>query len=86
MLEKIISLILQEKLLSFSLFLIILLIIKNYRLKRKNQLLKNKIFWLEVIDQQEENTKLNQLTREFKEVTRKKNSVNSEDLQDPNFY
>lgn len=86
MLEKIISLILQEKLLSFSLFLIILLIIKNYRLKRKNQLLKNKIFWLEVKDQQEENTKLNQLTREFKEVTRKKNSVNSEDLQDPNFY
>lgn len=86
MLEKIISLILQEKLLSFSLFLIILLIIKNYRLKRKNQLLKNKIFWLEVKDQQEENTKLNQLTREFKEVTRKKNSVNNEDLQDPNFY
>ncbi|MGQ7689797.1 hypothetical protein ACTGUM_10345 [Streptococcus suis] len=58
MLEKIISLILQEKLLSFSLFFIILLIIKNYRLKRKNQLLKNKIFWLEVKDQQEENTKL----------------------------
>ncbi|MDG4500103.1 hypothetical protein [Streptococcus suis] len=86
MLEKIISLILQEKLLSFSLFLIILLIIKNYRLKRKNQLLKNKIFWLEVKDQQEENTKLNQLTREFKEVTRKKNSVNNEDLQDSNFY
>lgn len=86
MLEKIISLILQEKLLSFSLFLIILLIIKNYRLKRKNQLLKNKIFWLEFKDQQEENTKLNQLTREFKEVTRKKNSVNNEDLQDPNFY
>lgn len=86
MLEKIISLILQEKLLSFSLFLIILLIIKNYRLKRKNQLLKNKIFWLEVKDQQEENTKLNQLTREFKEITRKKNSVNNEDLQDPNFY
>lgn len=86
MLEKIISLILQEKLLSFSLFLIILLIIKNYRLKRKNQLLKNKIFWLEVKDQQEENTKLNQLTREFKEVTRKKNSVKNEDLQDPNFY
>lgn len=85
MLEKIISLILQEKLLSFSLFLIILLIIKNYRLKRKNQLLKNKIFWLEVKDQQEENTKLNQLTREFKEITRKKNSVNNEDLQDPNF-
>lgn len=80
MLEKIISLILQEKLLSFSLFLIILLIIKNYRLKRKNQLLKNKIFWLEVKDQQEENTKLNQLTREFKEITRKKNSVNNEDL------
>ncbi|MGO0066071.1 hypothetical protein ACTMTA_11005 [Streptococcus suis] len=74
MLEKIISLILQEKLLSFSLFLIILLIIKNYRLKRKNQLLKNKIFWLEFKDQQEENTKLNQLTREFKEVTRKNNS------------
>ncbi|MDG4525678.1 hypothetical protein D2A30_01915 [Streptococcus suis] len=86
MLEKIISLILQEKLLSFSLFFIILLIIKNYRLKRKNQLLKNKIFWLEVKDQQEENTKLNQLTREFKEVTRKKNSVNNEDLQDSNFY
>lgn len=86
MLEKIISLILQEKLLSFSLFLIILLIIKNYRLKRKNQLLKNKIFWLEVKDQQEENTKLNQLTREFKEITRKKNSVNNEDLQDSNFY
>lgn len=85
MLEKIISLILQEKLLSFFLFLIILLIIKNYRLKRKNQLLKNKIFWLEVKDQQEENTKLNQLTREFKEITRKKNSVNNEDLQDPNF-
>lgn len=85
MLEKIISLILQEKLLSFSLFLIILLIIKNYRLKRKNQLLKNKIFWLEVKDQQEENTKLNQLTREFKEITRKKNSVSNEDLQDPNF-
>ena len=85
MLEKIISLILQEKLLSFSLFLIILLIIKNYRLKRKNQLLKNKIFWLEVKDQQEENTKLNQLTREFKKITRKKNSVNNEDLQDPNF-
>ncbi len=85
MLEKIISLILQEKLLSFSLFLIVLLILKNYRLKRKNQLLKNKIFWLEVKDQQEENTKLNQLTREFKEITRKKNSVNNEDLQYPNF-
>lgn len=85
MLEKIISLTLQEKLLSVSLFLIILLILKNYRLKRKNQLLKNKIFWLEVKDQQEENTKLNQLTREFKETTRKKNSVNNEDLQDPNF-
>ena len=85
MLEKIISLILQEKLLSFSLFLIILLIIKNYRLKRKNKLLKNKIFWLEFKDQQEENTKLDQLTREFKEITRKKNSVNNEDLEDPNF-